>query len=211
MSRMLALLVVFALALTACTDTAEPDGPVPGGTDSPGAAGGNGGNGGNGGDGNAAGNQPPPEVEPSIPAEGESTTISVETLGQDTEPAEEISEPQVVLVRNESAGRAAAEAAPVPGAAQLLASWNRYAERALIAVYGGAQPDAGYTLVVDDVSVTRGGRHLAVFGAIRRGGGNAAQVVSTPWVVLSVPAGSVALAKKCFLTFEGQNTIQEAC
>lgn len=201
MTRMAALLLAAALALTGCTgsDSPGPDEPIPG-SPSPGAA-----------QGGEDDNQPPPEVEPSPLPPGESTSVTIEVVGEETEPAEGIARPAVILVRNERAGRAAAEAAPAAGAADVLRSWDRYGERALLVVYGGAQPDAGHAVRVDDVSITRGGRHLAVFGAIVKGEGAAAQVVSIPWVALSIDAGAVALARKCFLTFEGQNTVEAAC
>jgi len=206
MRRLMAVLAAGALALTACT----ADDPTIGA--SPGAAqdDGGGGNGG-GGNGGGGGNQPPPEVQPEVIPEGGSTAIETEIVGRGTDPTEDISRPRMVLIRNRNRGQQAAEGAPVEGAAEILRGWDRYAQQALIAVYGGAQPDSGHRIRVSDVSVTKAGKTVTVFGAIVRRGDAAAQVISMPWAVVSVPAGLVALAERCGLALEGQTPTQNAC
>ena len=203
MRRSIVLAVSVSIVLAGCSASApSADEPIPAGSVSPGATGGARG---------AKINQPPPGVEPSVPAEGESTSARTDVVARATEPSSGITEPQLLLIRNGDAGEAAAKASPAAGAAEAIRSWDRYAERALIVVYGGSQPDAGYGLAVDDVSITRGGLDLAVFGALEPGNGPAAQVISIPWAVLSVDAGAVALARKCFLTLAGQETRQTRC
>ena len=205
MRRLMALLAAGALSLSACTADDPTIDLSPGEVQDGGGE--NGGENGGGG----GGNQPPPEVQPETIPEGESTAISTEVLGRDTDPTDDVSRPRMVLVRNRNRGQQAAQNAPVEGAAEILREWDRYRERALIVVYGGAQPDAGHRIRLADVSVTRAGRNVTVFGAIIRRGGNAAQVISMPWMVLSVPAGLVALAERCGLAFEGQTPTQHPC
>jgi len=206
MRRLMAMLAVGALALSACTADDPTIGASPGAAQDGGGEDGGGDNGGGGG-----GNQPPPEVQPETIPEGESTAIETETLGRGTDPTDDVSRPRVVLVRNRNRGQQAAQNAPVEGAAEILRGWDRYAQEALIVVYGGAQPDSGHRIRLGDVSVTKGGKDITVFGAIVRRGEAAAQVISMPWVVLSVPAGLVALAERCGLAFEGQTPTSGRC
>lgn len=195
MRRLIALLAVGTLALAACTS----DDPTIGA--SPGAEG----------IGGLEGNQPPPEVEPQTIPEGESTAIEAKVVDRGTDPTEEFAGPRLLLVRNREAGQQAADAAPVDGAAEAIRSWDRYAQRALIAVYGASQPDSGYRINLGDVSVTKRGRTLTVFAEVVQRGEAAAQVVSMPWMVLSVPAGFVALAERCIMAFQGLDAAEGRC
>lgn len=209
MRRLIPLLAAAALVLAACTADDPTIGPSPGAAETDGESGAGGGGGGGGGSG-GEGNEPPPEVEPSTLPPGESTAISTEVEGRGTDPTEQVVRPRMLLVRNRNAGRRAAENAPTEGAADILRGWDRYADRALIAVYGGAQPDSGHRIRLDDVSVTGGGEMVTVFGAIVRRE-PAAEVISLPWMVLSVPANLVAVAERCILAFEGQSPTERRC
>lgn len=133
-----------------------------------------------------------------------------EVEGSATEPAGPVIQPSLVLVRDARIAEVAAANAPAEGAAELLRSWGRFDERALIAVYGGTVPDAGHSIRVDGVAVDDDGRHLTVSGALVADD-PAAQVVSIAWAVVSVDADLVARAELCALALEGREALDAAC
>lgn len=206
-ARMIAGLTALALVLTACGSSgptpAQP-GTEPGATGAPGAGTGPTGATGGGEKGSKGSqvdpeNAPPPEVQATTPPEGGrlSPVFTVEARGSD--PNDTFPRPTLLLVRNASAGQQAADRTPAPGAAEVIRRWNAYAERALVAVFPGAQPDAAHSVVVEQVAIEKKGRRLIVFVRVEAGKKQAAQVTSLPWAVISVPAGEVAKANECFL------------
>lgn len=127
-----------------------------------------------------------------------------------TEPAGPRVEPSVVLVRDAAQAEAAAANAAAEGAAELIRSWDRFDERALVVVYAGTVPDGGTSIRVDDVSLSDDGRHLAVTGALEADD-PAIQVISTAWAAVSVEADLVARAETCALALEGREAPDAAC
>lgn len=150
-------------------------------------------------------NQPPQEVVATTPPEGGTLTVSPKVEARGADPDEGFSRPTMLLVRNESAEGKAASRSPSPRAADEIRGWSAYGQRAIIAVFGGAQPDAGHSIRVDGAQVTKKGRDLTVFVAIEASDGAAAQVVSVPWAVVSVPAGEVANVRNCFVVLNQQS------
>ena len=222
MRRLLALLAMFALLAAACSgEPSATGGNDPVGQETQDGVDGEDGNGGNGDDGNGGGeddgvtvpgNSPPPEVQPSLPGPGEPTAIEFEVLRSGIDPQEgDLSRPGMRLVRNAEAAETAASGSPAAGAAEAIRSWSEYTQRAVIAVYGGAQPDSGYAIRVTDVTVTEGGEVISVFAKLRVREGAASQVISVPWTVVTIEAGAAVLAVRCVLVPEGQSAVQARC
>jgi hypothetical protein len=145
---------------------------------------------------------------PESPSAGPSPGFEVE--GSGTEPAGPVVDPSMVLVRDARTVEAAAANAPAEGAAEVIRSWDRWDERALIAVYGGTVPDGGHSVRVDGVALNEDGRHLTVSGSLVAED-PAIQVVSIAWAVVSVDADLVARAELCALALEGREALDAAC
>ena len=211
-TKLAVVLAALALVLSACGSSVEPEPGEQPAQEQPAAENGGdqGGNveDGQGGDGGGEvdpENQPPEEVVPTTPPEGGTLTLSPKVEARGADPDQGFSRPTLLLVRNESAEGKAASRSPSPRAADEIRKWSAYAQRAIIAVFGGAQPDAGHSIRVDGAQVTKKGRNLTVFVAIEAGDASSAQVVSVPWAVVSVPAGEVANVRNCFVALNQQS------
>lgn len=139
---------------------------------------------------------------------GDGGGVAYEVEARGTEPAGPVVEASVAVASDAAEGRSSAARAPVEGAAEILRSWERWGERALVAVYGGTQPDAGYRLRIDDVSIAE--TELIVSGTMLRDE-PAAQVLSIPWAVVSVEADAAAAVERCTLALEGAAPISSRC
>jgi hypothetical protein len=140
------------------------------------------------------------------PEPGQSTAAKFEVEGRGTDPAEGRVLPVILLATSPEEGAAAAGASPAPGAAGPLQEWDQYGERAVVAVLGGSQPDTAHRVIVKAVDVVKNGTVLLVSGVIDRKQGVASQVITIPWVVLSVPAEAADTVTRCTLALEGATT-----
>jgi hypothetical protein len=155
--------------------------------------------------------EPPTENPGTPPPPGKTTEAEFEVEGRGTDPSEGQDLPVVLLATSPEEGAAAAGASPAPGAAGPLQQWDEYGERAVVAVLGGSQPDPAHRVVVRGVDFIRNGTVLLVSGTIVRKGGPASQVISIPWVVLSVPAEAADTVTKCTIALEGASPFTTAC
>lgn len=154
----------------------------------------------------------PPTEDPGVPPEpGEPTATEFEVQGRGTDASDGQHLPVVLLATTPQEGAAAAAASPAPGAAEPLRQWDEYGERAVVAVLGGSQADSAHRVVVRTVNFIKNGTVLLVSGTIVRRKGPASQVISIPWVVLSVPAESADTVTKCTLALEGATPFTTAC
>jgi hypothetical protein len=152
-----------------------------------------------------------PPTDGTPPPPGKGTAVEPEIEGRGTDPAEGRVLPVVFLATSAGEGAAVAEASPAPGAGELVGQWDEYGERAAVAVLGGSQPDSAHRVVVRSVGFIKNGTVLLVSGVIDRKEGPASQVISIPWVVLSVPAESADTVTKCTLALEGATPFTTAC
>jgi hypothetical protein len=154
---------------------------------------------------------PPTEDPGTPPPPGKRTAVEPEIEGRGTDPAEGRVLPVVLLATNAGEGAAVAGASPAPGAGERVGQWDEYGERAVVAVLGGSQPDSAHRVVVRSVNFIKNGTVLLVSGVIDRKEGPASQVISIPWVVLSVPAESADTVTTCTLALEGATPFTTAC
>lgn len=154
---------------------------------------------------------PGPPISPDPPEPGEPTRVNARDVDSGSQPHGQRSSPMLLLGRTPSEAGRRAGRSPVSEPANILRSWDRYPQRALAAVIASPQPDAGFTVEIEAVSVTRGGTRLLVFARIRDSRGPAAQAISVPWAVVSVDGGATALVERCILSFEGATPIRTAC
>lgn len=145
---------------------------------------------------------------PGEPVAAPSPGFELEERG--TEPAGPMVEPSLVLVRDPRQAESAAANAPADGAAELIRSWDRFDERALLVVYGGTVPDGGTSVRIDGVSLDEDGRYLTVAGALVADD-PAIQVVSIAWAAISLDADLVARAETCALALEEREQPDNAC
>jgi hypothetical protein len=148
---------------------------------------------------------------PSLPAPGEQAPLEFQVEATGTDSTVEYPRPSALLARTTTEGDRAARRAVAPGASSGLRAWDEYPRRSLIAVLAGAQPDAGYEIVVADVFLEEEGRTLRVTGRIQRPEGFFAQVISIPWVLLSVDPSVVSLVDRCILALEEKRTFASPC
>lgn len=148
---------------------------------------------------------------PSLPAPGEQAPVDLPVEAAATAAPVAYPRPGALLARTTTEGDRAARRAAAPGASSGLRAWDEYPRRSLIAVLAGAQPDAGYEIVVADVFLEEEGRTLRVTGRIERPEGFFAQVISIPWVLLSVDPLVVSLVDRCILALEEQRTFASPC
>jgi hypothetical protein len=154
----------------------------------------------------------PPTKDPGTPPPpGKTTEAEFEVEGRGTDPSEGQDLPVILLATSPEEGAAAAGASPAPGAAGPLQQWDQYGERAVVAVLGGSQPDPAHRVVVRGVDFIKNGTVLLVSGTIVRKEGPASQVISIPWVVLSVPAEAADTVTKCTIALEGASPFTTAC
>ena len=89
----------------------------------------------------------------------------------------------------------------IPGAANLVEGID-FEERSLIGILGGCQPDAAYLL--EPIAVVIGNRELGLVGrVVRDEEAMGAEVLSVPYVLLSVDAGDLTIDRPINLQLEG--------
>jgi hypothetical protein len=152
-----------------------------------------------------------PTEEGTPPPPGEPTSAGYEVEGQGTDPTNDQFLPTVLLATNPTEGAAVADASPAPGAAALVRDWNQYAQRSLVVVLGGSQPDPSYRVLIRAVNVIKGGTLLLAFGKLARERDAAAAVVSVPWIVLSIDAEAADTVTKCTLSLKAVTPFTTDC
>ena len=98
-------------------------------------------------------------------------------------------------------GQAGGGVARIPGATNVVEGID-FGERSLVAIQGGCQPDAAY--VLEPIAVVIGNRELGLVGrVVRDEEAMAADVLSVPYVLLSVDAGDLTIDRPINLQLEG--------
>ncbi|HEV3474309.1 MAG TPA: hypothetical protein VG602_02975 [Actinomycetota bacterium] len=152
-----------------------------------------------------------PEETGETPKPGEKTEPRYEVVGRGADSASERVLPRVLLATSPGQGAATGEASPAPGAGARIRAWDEYGERAVVAVLGGSQPDSAYRVLVRSVDVIKNGTILLVSGTIDRKKGPASQVITIPWVILSVDAEAVDTVERCTVALEGATPFTTEC
>lgn len=119
--------------------------------------------------------------------------------------------PAVYVARSTEEGTKAATGVDVPRAGNALRAWDDYRRRALVAIFAGSRPDAGYRIEVQAMSPLEGGEVLSIHGRVTRSDEIAAQVISVPWVVASIDADVATTVQRCVLSLEGESSRQFPC
>jgi hypothetical protein len=105
----------------------------------------------------------------------------------------------------EQAGGAVAR---IPGATNIVEGID-FGDRSLVGILGGCQPDAAY--VLEPIAVVIGNRELGLVGrVVRDEDAVAAQVLSVPYVLLTVDAGELTIDRPINLQLEGADRCEPA-
>jgi hypothetical protein len=89
----------------------------------------------------------------------------------------------------------------IPGATSVVEGID-FDDRSLVAILGGCQPDAAY--VLEPIAVVIGNRELGLVGRVVRDEDViASQVLSVPYVLLTVDAGELTIDRPINLQLEG--------
>lgn len=110
-------------------------------------------------------------------------------------------DPTIHLARSKHEAKRAVRRIGIEEVAQVLESWTRYRDRALIVVVGTNQPDDGSRLHVDVVHVPALISEVMVTARVDPGP-TPAPPDSVPWTVVSVSADEVDPARECVLRLD---------